>query len=397
MKKRLLLLVSLCVLAWPAFAGVNFYRAADGKLVLEATDCQSVVRFMNLTTLPDDPPGGDTPDDPPGTNTDDSASSGEENTVTDTNPVQAGIQTILQAVLSKDEEAPQRPDVAKTLSSTTATDITLGNFNEHQEELLTYVRDVNWKTGLQLTWRDMGFFRRLRMLCTGVNLLTKPVRVDLESYAGSLDTSIENASDAAVEALANASLNHSFSSMAKLSLVGLVDALDKENPFLLLAFDEETYSKLVERNPNVQTLFEDMYTFFKIRSVLLGTDYNTSIKDLVRISKIGKGNYFKTWRVLAEYAKKMLELERQGKLSPQEEKEVQIWRLNSAMEYVKEVGRVEQRAAEILAKDPQNAAFVQQTQQKEKKKPSLNDKARKLIQNSTQDEIKQLLIKYIAK
>ncbi len=385
--KKLVLLVAIILLGLPAAAAVNFYRADNGKIMAEATTCQDVARLADLVGLPGDE--------------DDITTTVSTTTITSTEdltPTQAGVQTVLQAVLGKDEEAPTRENTSSSVISNDLADtITIDNFNEHQEALLTFVRDVNWKTGLQLTWSDMSIFRRLRMVCTGVNQLTKPVRVNLEAYTGSLDSTIENTSDDAVEALANAARNHSFLHMAKLSLVGLVDALDKENPFLLLALDEETYSKLVEREPNVQTLFEDMYTFFKIRSVLLGTDYNSSIKDLVRVSKIGKGNYFKTWHVLAEYAQKMLVLERQDKLTPQDEKEVHIWRLNSTMEYIREYGRVEKRAAEILAQDPKNASLIEHMQQNNKKKPSLDDKARKLIEKSTQDEIKRLLEKYIVK
>ena len=142
---------------------------------------------------------------------------------------------------------------------------------------------------------------------------------------------------------------------------------------------------------------ENMYTFFKIRAVLLSSKYDVNNKSLVKASRLGKGNYFKTWEVLANYAQIVLDLAKQGELTPQDEKEAYLWRLRGVMEYIREYGRTEKRAAKILAKDPQNAALIEEMKQQEKKKPSLNERAQELIKNSTQDEIKQLLGKYIIK
>ena len=387
MKKLMLVVTGLCLLSLPSQAEMNFYRAPNGQIIIEADDCQSASHLLKLMK-PDDPPGGasqeedtapqsipdDTQGDPPAT------------------PVQEGAQTIINALVG-DDPAPEEEHATYTEQDL----MTIDNFNEYQEALLTFVRDVNWKTGLHLTWRDLSFFHRLRMVCTGVNKMTKPVRINLESYTGSLDDTIETASDKIVDQLAQAARDHSFSAMSKLSIVGLVDAVDQVNPFILLAIDEETYNKMVEKEPRVKTLFENMYTFFKIRSVLLGTQYNVSVKDLIQVSKLGKGDYFKTWEVLAQYAQKILELDRKGKVTPSDEKETHVWRLSSIMNYIKEHVRVEKRAAELAVKDPNNVSLIEEVKQGPKKKPSLDDKARKLLEKSTQDEIKQLIQKYIAK
>lgn len=415
MKKLLLVLVGLCVISGPARAAMNFYRGANGQLVLEATDCNSASRLLELV-LPDDPPGGtESEDDPPGkedTQQDDPAATDPETgdppegTQNDDSPAEetdpsaaskidpAGVQTLIEAIISSDEDLQSQS--FHGVSSQVEDLLDEASFEEWQDSFITFVRDVNWKTGMYMTFRDYSFFRRLKMACAGINQMTKPLRLNLETYTGSLDQTLEKTTDAGVNKLAQAARGHSFDAMSKLSVFGLAIAIEKENPFLLLAMDEETYNKLIEVEPKIAKLFEDMYTFFAIRSVRMG-DYNSNIKALIDITKLGKGDAFNTWHVLAEYAKKMLELDRQDKLCPEDEKNIHIWRLESSMRYVREQVRVERRAAEIAIKDPQNASLVKEVSEGPKKKPSLDDKARELLQKSTQDEIKHLIRKYKGK
>ncbi len=398
MKKIMLLLVGMCVISLPASAAMNFYRDTNGKIVAEATTCQDAARLMDLMALPDDPPGGAQQgavesageDENPVQTTGDDMPSPQNPTPLAT---QQGIQTILGAFWGDDADDPTK---INGLSVEVQKWLEAANFDERQDAFITFVRDVNWKTGLYITWRDFSIMRRIRMACTGVNQLTKPMRVSLEAYVGPLDQTIEKASDAGVKELANAARGHSFNAISKLSLVGLATAIEKENPFILLALDEETYNKLVETEPKIAELFEDMYMFFLIRSVRMG-DYNQNIDELIRIAKIGKGDAFDTWHVLSEYAKKMLELDRAGKLTPSDEKDVHIWRLETSMRYIREQVRIERRAAEIAYNDPNYRNLVREVEAGPKKNPSLNDRALELLQKSTQDEIKHLIRKYKAK
>lgn len=384
MKKLLALLIGL-MLSVPSWAAMNFYRSADGQIVAEAITCQDAQHLMNLMGLPDDPPGGTgSEDDPPGAET--------ETAIAKT--ASEGVHTLIQALVGPDENPPFKSTDAISTEIEDMLDAT--SFEEWQDSFITFVRDVNWKTGMHVTFRDYSFFRRLKMACSGMNQLTKPMRMNLETYTGSLDQTIEQATDAGVDKLAQAARGHSFSAMSKLSVLGLAIAIEKENPFLLLAMDEETYNKLIEIEPKIADLFEDMYMFFAIRSVRMG-EYNSNIKALIDVAKIGKGDSFNTWHVMSEYAKKMLELDRQGKLNVQDEKNIHIWRLESSMYYIKEQVRIEKRAAELAYEDPQNATLVKEVEQGPKKKPSLDDKARKLLQKSTQAEIKHLIRKYKGK
>ena len=382
MKRIIVLLLGMNLLPLSASAAVSFYRAADGQLILEATDCQSISRIAELTQFPDDPP----------------TTQGNEQTADSTlSPdISQGVQKIVSAVLDK-EEVPQRTKSFQDISDDEINLLEAADFYERQESFITFVREVNWKTGLQITWRDFSFFRRLKMACSGVSQLTKPLRVGLDTYVGDLDSVIENVSDQGVDKLAQAVRGHSFSAMTKLSVVGMVDAIDQKNPFLLLTLDEDTYKRLVEVEPKIADLFEDMYVFFAIRAVRMDSSFDANTADLIRVSKIGKGDAFNTWHVLSEYAKKMLELSRAGKLTVDDEKEIHIWKLESSLHYIKEQVRVEKRAAELAAKDPENAQMMQEVKQGPKKKPSLDEKARALLNRSTQEEVKRLIEKYVAK
>ena len=389
MKKIVAFVLALGLLPASGFAAVSFYRAPNGQLVLEATDCQSISRIADIANFPDDPPTTEEEEE------EEKSSTGQ--TTKQVSPdIAGGVQTILSAVLAK-EEVPQRTKSFEDISEEEISRLEAADFYERQESFMTFVREVNWKTGLQITWRDFSFFRRLKMACSGVSQLTKPIRVGLDAYVGDLDSVIETASDQGVNKLAQAVRGHSFSAMTKLSVVGMVDAIAQKNPFLLLTLDEDTYNKLVETEPKIADLFEDMYVFFAIRAVRMDSEFDVNTEDLIRVSKIGKGDAFNTWKVLAEYAKKMLELSRDGKLSVDDEKEIHIWKLESSMHYIKEQVRIEKRAAELAAKDPQNSAILEEIKQGPKKKPSLDDKARALLQRSTEDEIKKLIRKYVNK
>ncbi len=423
MRKIGMLLVAVFSVALPASATMNFYRAANGKIVAEATDCTSAQRLLDLIGVPDDPPTKpapqntedsqdaqgtttDAPDvDPTDANTADSTDAnalndeGDDNegeeTQGDKQPnadVVKGTELLLNTVLGDFSTDPNRTK-HEAFANVEANDNE--DFEDLQQAFLAFVRDVNWKTGLKLTYRDLSFARRFRMACSGVSTLTKPLRVNLEAYVGNMDDVLKKVGDRAEEGLVNMERGHSFSQVARLSVVGIAYAIEKNNPFLLLLVDEATFKQLVKIEPKIATLYKDMFLFFKIRAIYMpGEEFDQNNKDLIRVSKEGMGNSFETWKIMSTFAQKMLALERAGKLNAKDEKEIHIWRLESAMYVIKEKVRVEKRAAELAVQDPQNAQLVQEAKQSPKKKPSLDDKARELLRNMTKDQIKHLIIKY---
>ena len=407
-----MLLVGICLIGMPAHAAVNFYRTDNGQLVVEATDCRSAQRLMSLVGLPDDPPGdedddkpsvndddkpGVNDDDKPGVNDDDNPEGDDTNSDqggdgVDPNTIK-GSQQLLQALFGKDDESGYTREKHENLKDVDFDGST--DFEDVQEAFLTFVRDVNWKTGLKLTYRDMSFFRRLRMACSGVNSLTKPLRVNLEAHIGSVDDVVENLSDELVQNLENAARKHSFDKMTKLTLAGLAIAIEVKKPFLLLLLDEDTFNKLVEVNPDILTLYKNMYNFFKTRAILMpGEEYDANTPDLIRVSKYGQGNAFSTWSIMAEFAQNSLEDDRAGTLNANDEKHVRIYLLEKKMSSVQWNVRVEKRAAELAVKDPQNAALMEEVENGPARERSLDYEAQKYWESLTPDQQKHLVRKW---
>ena len=58
---------------------------------------------------------------------------------------------------------------------------------------------------------------------------------------------------------------------------------------------------------------------------------------------------------------------------------------------------VEKKAAKIAKNDPNNAELIEQINKEEPKKPTLKQEALKLLQSSTQEQVKELIRKYYGK
>ena len=409
MKKLIVLIIGVCCLTMPISAATNFYvEESSGQIIWGATDCSGEEHLVAvLDKLPDDPPTGATAsnpddDDPAAAPTEEDPAANEENPAPTENPATSGINTVeasqelINILLGRnDPQVTNKTLLTQKAAEMSDEDIDNVDFEDLQEMLLAFVRDVNWKTGLKITYRDLTWFNRLKMACRGINQMTKPVRANFEAYIGDISSSLDQASDAIVDHLATSSRGHSFDSMARLSVVGLVNAIDTKNPFLLMLVDHETYNQLVSIDPKIAQLYQDMFTFFKIRAVrMTGADYDRNTKELIRVSKLGEGNYISTWHAMAEYAQKMMVLDRRGLLNQHDEKDIHIVRLEASIRYIKEQTRVEKRAAEIAMADPNNAAMVYELQHGAKKKPSLDEKALDLLKTLTPEQTKALIFKY---
>lgn len=397
MKKIVVLCIGICLLSLPVSSATNFYTDDSGDIVMQMTDCGAEELFVTVLEGTQRATSPDVDDDPPTGTTITDDPTPEQGEGTDEKPKVDTVEAaqLLVNILLGDND-PQ-PDSKSKLTEAAAQDPdqTPLDFEDLQESLLAFVRDVNWKTGLKITFRDLTWFSRFKMACKGITSLTKPLRANLETYIGNMDSQIDHATDNIIDKIADAAQTHDMSKMVRLSVSGLVDAVDTQNPFLIMLVDHETYNQMVALEPKVANLYQDMYTFFKIRAVRMpGDKYDKNTPALIDITKLGKGNYFETWHWMSDFAQRMLQLEVRGLLNAQDEKDIHIVRLKASLVRVQEQTRVEKRAAEIAFKDPQNANTLRELQQEPKKKPSLDDKARELLQKMTQEQIKALLRKY---
>ena len=139
------------------------------------------------------------------------------------------------------DDDPEIKPAVKEYSTHTPRTFSEQDFSVAQAKLIAFVRDVNWKTGMNLTLRDATFFQRLKMVCTGINNYTKPFRVQFSQYDPNMDEHLEALENAAIDALEEHVTDATFNQASKLSTRGIHDAIVTDKPFLLLILDEQTY------------------------------------------------------------------------------------------------------------------------------------------------------------
>lgn len=333
------LLLCLCAVSAQA---VSFYKRPNGDIIMEVSTCEDAERLWELM---------------------------EENKTP--RPPEKEAQSLF---------APQK--------------FSEQDFNVAQAKLIAFVRDVNWKTGFHLTMRDANFFQRMKMVCTGVLSYTKPYRINLSS---DLEDAIGQITDQAIGALEDYSTHAIYENAVALSLQGVRTTILTEKPFMLLVMDEGTYKELVALDPQIQELMDNIYAFFAYRSAYMGEEFNANIDELIDMANLGEGDAPATWNILASYAQEMYALYAANDLTPEQEVNIHIpQKLKFPLEKVHRHIKVEKKAAKIAYKDPNYQALVQQVKAEGPKKPSIKQEALQLLDNSTDEEIKELIRKWCA-
>lgn len=272
------------------------------------------------------------------------------------------------------------------------------NFQYAQEKLIAFVRDMNWKTGLHLTLRDASFFQRLKMICSGVNTYTKPFRLQLSIHDPQADEHLAQLENAAIDALQEKVTDATFHKVAKLSIRGLHTAIITNKPFLLLLIDEDTYHQLVEIDPAIQDLADNLYKFFAYRAVYMDEEYNQNTKALIKVSKIGDGDAVQTWAIMATFAEKMYWLDQEHQLNPDQESHNHIWRLRATLSKIKRHVEIEKRAATLaLEQNPSYRKWLNEQNNTNRKKPTLDQEAVMMLKSLTEKQIRDLIEKYKGK
>lgn len=345
MKKILSLCVGLFLstMYMPLHAEINFSQDANGRIIVETTDCQEAQQLLQVA------------DDHPTTTT----------------------------------VADEKLSTPLTFSGQ--------DFQIAQSKLIAYVRDINWKTGFHLTMRDANFWQRCRMVMTGINTYTKPFRLQLDAIDSQADEHLEELENTIIDALEDNATHAAFRGLAKMSLTGIHDVLMGENPFILLVLDEKTYNALRELDPKVEELANNLYQFFVYRAVYMEEDFNENTKPLIKLAAIGKGDAYNTWALMAHFAKEMYENQETKSLTPKTEREMHIWQMKAAMERIKYLLDVRKRAAKIAYDDPENADLVEAVNQNEARKPTLKQAALNYLKTLSREEIKELIRQYYNK
>lgn len=276
------------------------------------------------------------------------------------------------------------------------------DFDIAQAQLIAYVRELNWKTGFNLTLRDASFFQRLKMVFNEVNVYTQPMRVNLTAVYPQMEEQLENLEDELINVLQEYTTVSAFDQALKLSLLGLRYAILTDKPFILLFLDEGQYKELLaldkrlypQKDSDIETLANNLYSFFTYRAVYMDNKYNTNTNKLIKISDMGKGDAIHTWEKLADFASRMYIYDASNDLDADEELNIHIPQLEFAMRRVKHNLEVEKRAAKIAYKDPANADIIREAKAEGPKQPTFEEEALQLLQRSTKEQIKEMILKY---
>lgn len=307
-----------------------------------------------------------------------------------------------QRLLAFGEELPLVASDVEKEQNTTPLTFSEQNFDVAQAKLIAFVREVNWKTGFNLTMRDTNFFQRLKMVFTGINLYTQPMRMNLTTMYPEIENQLVDLEDELLGALQEYATASAFDKAVKLSLLGLRYAILTDKPFILLFLDEGQYNELIaldkrlhpDEDSAIETLINNLYTFFTYRAVYMDNDYNANTEKLIKVAKMGDGDAPHTWEKFAEFSALMYTYDADKHLTPTEEANMHIPRLEFAMRRVKHNLEVEKKAAHIAYKDPANADIIKELNEEDPKEPTLEQEARKLLQRSTKAQIKEMIFKH---
>ena len=333
----------------------TFYRQPDGEIIMEVSTPEEATRLLTLF-------GGKK---------------------TNTLPEEEGGQPLVPLTFSEQD------------------------FNLAQAKLIAYVRDINWKTGFNLTLRDAGFFRRLKIIFSGVMEYTRPYRMSVSAVYPDLENQLADMEDELITVLQDYATATAFDRAIELSLIGLRYAILTDKPFLLLFVDEGQYKELIDLDnrlhPNepsaIESLMNNLYKFFAYRAVYMENGYeqhgyDANTEQLIKIAKMGEGDATHTWEKLAAFAEKMYVYEAKGDLDPGKEHDIHLPRLEYAMRRVKHNLDVEKKAADIAYKDPAYQDIVIEAKEEGPKNPTLEQEALKWLQEHTRDEIKEAILKH---
>lgn len=176
------------------------------------------------------------------------------------------------------------------------------DFEHRQEMLCAWVKDVNYRTRVGLTERDR------RLMTTFLNIITIGMsNFFMDNITNGMSTRVLKISSGEIERLKTEGRHDNIARHLPRAATEQLYKKIKEKPFLLLLIGEEDFKEICAHHPKVKGLFENMYTFFYHRSIVLGEEFNKNVDDIGRIAQDGKADPFHTWQLLADYTRRELE------------------------------------------------------------------------------------------
>ena len=386
MKIKILLAVIAASLCVPAFAEVGFHMK-DGNIVLTGGNSCEIDHFVQAMKLVED---GD--DDPAAT--EQAPFSNEEIK----NKIGPNIPFISSAAFAR-------------VSAESITNADLPDeFDEIKLDMIKDIRLVNWKTGYNISARDLSVWDKISFVCgkvtsdivvPAISTYTMPA----EMLGVDVNKAATEATDKLTKSLQYAIMDSKLKQEIRYTPEGLYFAIITKNPFLLVTIDDDVYATLEKTEMKILKqygktkddrllgiLFQNMHKFFDLRAKFLG--FNGNLKDetkaLYKMSRQGAGDAWSTYKLLADHAIQMNSLLNQHVLTEDYEKNTFLSLRKLFIQIGNDVKKHHMQE-NAIRKDPANAEMVKRVEQY-KHIQNVKENALKELKNTTEAD-KELLMR----
>lgn len=193
----------------------------------------------------------------------------QETLETDTNLSTKDIQAAVDEVCSLPDPVSDVKEYVTDNAQFTATG-KLNAWEKKRAELYRYVQGSNWHTWKNISDGDRRFVETLKTICFGLiketaaacgydRIIDRLEQKAINEYENNQE--VQNAVQAVLSDISDAANNEKHTADAMYVQV-------QHNAFILLLMNYVDYKKLVAQYPEVDFLFDDLYTFFKWRADL---------------------------------------------------------------------------------------------------------------------------------
>lgn len=385
MKIKILLAVIAASLCVPAFAEVGFHMKG-GNIVLTGGNPCEIEHFVKAMKLAED-------DDPAATQQ--APFSNEEIK----NKIGPNIPFISSAAFAR-------------VSADSITNADLPDeFDEIKLDMIKDIKLVNWKTGYNISARDLSTWDKLSFICGKVTSAYVVPEISTFNLPAELVGGIDmnkaaaDVSDKFIRTIQYAIMDSKLKKEVRYTPEGLYFAIITKNPFLLVTIDDDVYKVLEKTEMQILNqygktkddrllgvLFQNMHKFFDLRAKLEG--FNRSLRDetrsLYKMSKYGAGDAWSTYKLLADHTIQMNALLNQHVLTEDYEQNTFLALKKLFMQIGNDVKK-HHTQEKAIRKDPANAEMVKRVDQYNHMQ-NLKQDAMKELKNTTNAD-KELLMR----
>lgn len=287
------------------------------------------------------------------------------------------------------------------------------DFDAIKGEMIKDIKAVNWKTGYNISARDMSVWKRIKFVC---GRLTAAATADMQiSAPGFSAQEIEEGLNDFSSKVLNSMQCYIFDQKMKHEVrytpEGLYWEIITNKPFLLLTINGEVYKVLetVENNLIEQygrtskdrllgVLVKNMSKFFDYRAKfqLMNRDFSSNTNDIRKMAKYGDGDAWSTWNLLADHTFRMnLLLNEEHALSTDYEEGTLLSLRKNLMQIGQEVTKhISQKDA--IRKDPKYAEMVKRVDENYSHVRNLKQEAAQELKDAS-DADREILLRVYKK